>query len=103
MPHLVAHINSKIISVEDKTVGQLKLKKSGNMVTATFAWSPAGVVAAHVYKLETIPDGFRPNQKIYISQESLLMETITSKERFGCQFTKTEQSIWLVHYHTPLH
>ena len=81
MPHLVAQINSKIISVEDKTVGQLKLKKSGNMVTATFAWSPAGVVAAHVYKLETI----------------------TSKERFGCQFTKTEQSIWLVHYHTPLH
>ena len=62
----LAEINSKIISVEDKTVGQLKLKKSGNMVTATFAWSPAGVVAAHVYKLETIPDGFRPNQDLHI-------------------------------------
>ena len=36
------------------------------MVTATFAWSPAGVVAAHVYKLETIPDGFRPNQDLHI-------------------------------------
>ena len=62
----LAELNSKIISVEDKTVGQLKLKKSGNMVTATFAWSPAGVVAAHVYKLETIPDGFRPNQDLHI-------------------------------------
>ncbi len=62
----LAEINSKINSVENKTVGQLKLKKSGNMVTATFAWSPAGVVAAHVYKLETIPDGFRPNQDLHI-------------------------------------
>lgn len=36
------------------------------MVTATFAWSTAGAVAAHVYKLDTIPDGFRPNQDLYI-------------------------------------